>query len=116
MLRLPVRVEVEYRGARPGGEFVDKETGEVVPFGPSLRFEYESDDGEPVLIPLGSKQLDKASGSDKLGELEKGDRIVLVGSAMIADRNSQRDSFFVVESVERLASTARTAKPAAVAS
>jgi len=92
MLQLPVLCFAEYRGAAPPGTFVNSE-GEKIEFGPKLKFEYETHEGDVVLIPLSSSQLDTAADFD-VQMLDKGQRVRLEGLVTLQDRGSPRGSFF----------------------
>lgn len=98
-LRLPIEFTAEYRGQQPAGEFVRKDTGEVVSFPPKLKFEYETDDGDVTIVPIGATQLDKCEPAFDHAALKKGQVLRLSGFAILQDRGSDRDSYFAIQSV-----------------
>jgi hypothetical protein len=98
-LRLPIEFAAEYRGQAPGGEFTRDDTGERVAFSPALKFEYEDENGDVVLIPIRAAQLDKCEPPFDHEVLQKGDELVLRGFVVLQDRGSDRDSYFAIRSV-----------------
>jgi hypothetical protein len=99
MLRLPIEFSAEYRGQQPAGQFTRKDTGEVVDFAAALKFEYETDDGDVVLVPIRATQLDKCEPPFDHEQLQKGDELVLRGFVVLQDRGSDRDSYFSITTV-----------------
>lgn len=77
-MRIPFGCEAEYRGQAPEGKFTNQETGEVVEYGPKLRFEVDLPDGDVETITIRLKQLDDVSDFDA-GKLKKGERVFLEG-------------------------------------
>jgi len=98
-LRIPVGpFEVEYRGVQPGGEFPDRVTGAVVSYAPKLKFEYDEANGDVVLFPVGSGQIDKCVPPVDFESFKKGERYTLRGFAILADKGSDKDSYLRIES------------------
>jgi hypothetical protein len=101
MVRIPVECTAEFRGlARKAGEFTDRETGELVQYGPLLRFEVEIA-GVTSELPVRSRDLDNASPAIDYSGLAKADTVKLGGYVQLADRGSGRESYFVVETLVR---------------
>lgn len=98
-LRLPIHADVEYRGVQAASTFTRKDTGEIVNVPAKLKFEYESPDGDVALIPVSGSQLDKCSPPIDYNTFERGDAFELIGLVVLADRGSDRDSFFTVTSL-----------------
>jgi hypothetical protein len=98
--RLPVEVEVEYRGISSASEFVARDTGERVQVPPKLKFEYDTFDGDVEMLSVSGAQFDKVQGAPDYRSLERGDRLVLLGLVILQDRGSERDSYFKLERVD----------------
>jgi hypothetical protein len=98
-LRLPVKFPVEYRGVQSASSFVARESGELIEVPPKLKFEYEAEDGDVVLIPVSANQLDKAVPAIDHATLQKGSHYVLSGFVLLADRGSQNNSYLSVRSL-----------------
>ena len=99
--KLPVDFEAEYRGVAPESSFVRRDTGERVEVPPKLKFEFEKFDGDVELVTVSGSQFDKAHGAPDHKTLKRGDRLRLVGTAVLQDRGSDRDSYFRVDAVEK---------------
>ncbi len=111
--RWPVMFDAEYRGREAeGGSFNDPETGELREYGPSFRFEYTTPDGDVVLVSLRSGGRTEEAADFDLEALKKGDFVRVEGLAVMAERGSNRDSYFQptrivqIKASERLASAA----------
>lgn len=99
--KLPVAVEAEYRGIAAASEFVARDTGETIQVPPKLKFEYDTFDGDVEMLVVSGAQFDKVQGAPDYKSLKRGDRMVLLGLAVIQDRGSDRDSYFKLERVEK---------------
>lgn len=111
--RWPVMFDAEYRGREAeGGSFTAEDTGEVREYGPSFRFEYTTPDGDVVLVSLRSGGRTEEAADFDLDALKKGDFVRVEGLAVMAERGSNRDSYFQptrivqIKASERLASAA----------
>lgn len=101
MQQIPFELEAEYRGRQAeGGEFVN-DSGEKVSFGPAYRFEYDLPDGDVATMSLREGAVDKAADFDA-AKLAKGDRVKLVGTAMISERGSDANSFVRLYTLRRI--------------
>ncbi len=96
---LPIEMQVEYRGQAPGGDFTDRATGESVAYGPRLKFEYEDERGDVMLVPVRQADLDRCEPPFDASTLQKGDVVIMRGRAVLADRGSGKDSYFALSSV-----------------
>ena len=117
MQNIPVHFDGEYRGlARLAGEFegTNRDSGakETVSFTESLNFEFESVDGVTDTIAIRAADLDKATPAVDYKAFVKGDRATIVGHVSLADRNSGKDSYFVVRSVVPITGSAAKKQPA----
>lgn len=112
-LRLPVEFVAEYRGQRPAGSFVDRGTGEHVSYGPALKFEYETADGDIEIVPVRATELDKCEPPFDHAQLKKGDQLSLSGFVVLQDRGSERDSYFSLVSVRYRADDGKALKTVA---
>lgn len=99
--KLPVVVEVEYRGIAAASEFVARDTGETIQVPPKLKFEYDTFDGDVEMLVVSGSQFDKVQGAPDYKTLKRGDRMVLLGLVVLQDRGSDRDSYFKLERVEK---------------
>jgi hypothetical protein len=106
--QIPFTIDAEYRGRQAeGGEFVNDQ-GEAVSFGPAYKFEYDLPDGEPVVMQLRQGAVDKAADFDAAA-LKKGERMQLVGVAVIPDRGSDRSGFVRLYTIRKATSSVRAA-------
>jgi hypothetical protein len=80
--RIPVGFVAEYRGQAPAGSFTNRETGEIVPLAPNLKFEYTLADGEPDQLAIRQSAIDKVSDFDA-GSLKKGDNVAIEGVVVL---------------------------------
>lgn len=100
MARLTVGLDCEYRGVQPGGEFEDRqEPGKMISYGPKLKFESESPDGDVSLIALRGSDLDKCVPPFDHTQLVKGDRLRMTVLIVVGERDGDR-SYFQPLSVE----------------
>jgi hypothetical protein len=106
--RIPVSFEAEYRGRAPGGDFVDRKTGEKVDYAEKLKFELDQPDGDVGLVVLGIRQFDDVADFDGL-RLVKGDTVRIEGTVVLGQTNS----YLRVVKVEPVKVTAVKASPAA---
>lgn len=90
MARLAVALRAEYRGQQPGGDFTDRQTGEVVTYGPKLKFENEGPDGDVSLLAFRESDFDKCSPPFDASTLAKGDEVEMVCQIVIGERDSDR--------------------------
>lgn len=97
--RLPLDLTAEYRGQRPAGSFVKRETGEVIETAARLKFEHTSADGDVELVEIGTSQLDKIP-APVPEQIKRGDIVRIQGFAVIQDRGSDKDSFVTFTRVE----------------
>lgn len=111
-LRLPIQLAAEYRGQRAPGTFTRRDTGEIVNFPAALKFEYEDEGGDVVIVPISASQLDKCSPPFDHEQLKKGDQLVLSGHVVLQDRGSDKDSYFAISSVVYAAAEAPKLKAA----
>jgi len=84
---------------RPGGEFTDKQTGEIIAYGARAQFEVEQEDGSVTLIPVRATELDKCTPPVDLAGFARGDKVQLRGHVVLQPRGSAAESFAVIESV-----------------
>jgi hypothetical protein len=105
--RIPFSLEGEFVGLRPASEFV--RDGKTIPSPAQVRFLVDQDDGDVQLLTVSASALDRVQPPFDYGRLSRGDRVRLRGAAVIQDRGSDRDSFFVVDSAE----SSSTVKPSA---
>jgi hypothetical protein len=98
--RIPVLVEVEYRGVAAASEFVARDTGEKIQVPPKLKFEYDTFDGDVEMLVVSGSQFDKIQGAPDYSSLQRGQRLTLIGLVVLQDRGSDRDSYFKLERVE----------------
>jgi hypothetical protein len=106
--QIPFTIDAEYRGRQAeGGEFVNDQ-GDTVAFGPAYKFEYDLPDGEPVVMPLREGAVDKAADFDA-ASLKKGERVQLVGVAVIPERGSDRSGFVRLFTLRRAEGRVRAA-------
>jgi hypothetical protein len=100
---LPIDAVVEYRGMAPASEFA--RDGQKIEIAPKLKFEHEDASGDVQLIPVPRGQLDEARPPFNADMLKRGDRVRLLGEAVIQEpsaRNpdgSPKRSYFRVRSV-----------------
>lgn len=106
-MRLPVSLEVEYRGVKPQREYTLRETGEVRTASAVLKFEAELPDGDIALIEVAGTTLDRLRPAVDYKSFMRGQRFMLSGTAVIQDRGSDYDSYFAVTSCEPVAEHAR---------
>lgn len=97
-MRLPVSLEVEFRGVKPQRDYVIRETGEKRTAAPVLKFECDKPDGDVEVVEVTGSSFDKMSPSVDYSTFRKGDRFTLTGVAVIQDRGSDWDSYLGVES------------------
>jgi hypothetical protein len=100
--RIPVGMDVEYRGLEAPRQFTARDSGEEVNVPARIKFEYETDDGDVVLMPVSASQLDKVSPPFNYSELKRGDRVHLSGYVLLQERGSDRDSYLQITAVEPL--------------
>lgn len=98
MLRLPIDFVGEYRGQAPGGSF-DRD-GETIEYLPKLKFEYEDESGDVVLVPIGLQTLDRCEPPFDASKLKKGDHVRITGHVVLQDRGSDRDSYLSIRSAQ----------------
>lgn len=98
-MRLPVSLEVEFRGVKPERDFVIRETGERRTAAPVLKFEAEKPDGDVEIIEVSGSSLDRIVPPVDYAKFRKGDRFTLTGVAVIQDRGSEWGSYFAVEGI-----------------
>lgn len=108
-MRLPVSLDVEYRGVKPSRDYTIRETGERRTAAPVLKFECEKPDGDIEVIEVAGSTLDRMVPSVDYSKFRKGERYTLTGVAVIQDRGSDWDSYFGVESCRPAGSAAKPA-------
>lgn len=102
-IRVPVDIAAEYRGLSAAGQFKSRETGELLDIPPKFKFEVEVGLGDDVdLLVLSQTVLDKAQSDFPIGILRRGERVRLVGTIVLQDRDSDRDSYFRVDHIHRI--------------
>lgn len=97
-MRLPVSLEVEFRGVKPQRDYVIRETGEKRTAAPVLKFECDKPDGDVEVVEVTGSSFDRMSPAVDYSKFRKGDRFTLTGVAVIQDRGSDWDSYLGVES------------------
>jgi hypothetical protein len=85
---LPVDVVVELRGTRPAGQFVNRESGQLVEYPASAKFEYELPNGDVGNLEVSGSALAKAEGGFDFNTAQKGQKVRLVGVVRDGDRGS----------------------------
>jgi hypothetical protein len=98
-MRIPFTTEAEYRGQAPAGSFKDSATGEEIDYAPGLRFEVDMPDGDVDTWTFRQNRLDEAADFN-VGELKKGDKVVLTGDATCGLKDKER-SYVRVHSCQR---------------
>lgn len=108
-IRLPSTIIAEYRGAQPGGEFTNRETGEQVEYGRKLKLEIEDpQSGDVTLLPLREGDFDRAEPPFDASKLQKGDVLALEIVAVIGTGDER--SYLQLRSA-RYAADVPTLKP-----
>jgi len=97
-MRLPVSLDVEFRGVKPQRDYTIRETGERRTAPPVLKFECEKPDGDVEIVEVSGSSFDRMTPTIDYGRFAKGDRFTLTGVAVIQDRGSDWDSYLAVES------------------
>jgi len=105
-LRLPIALEVEFRGVKPPREYTNRETGERKLASAVLKFEHERKDGDVELIEVAASTFDRMTPAIDYARFQRGQRFSLCGTAVIQDRGSDFDSYLAVESCEAVGKTA----------
>ena len=106
--RIPVDFHAEFRGLKPAGSFVKRDTGEKIAIPAKLKFEVQKDDGDVENVEISGTVLDRCSPPVDYGSFKRGDEFRCQGVAVIQERGADRDSFVAFESV------VPAARPAAV--
>ena len=106
-MRLPVSLEVEYRGVKPQREYTLRETGELRTASAVLKFEAELPDGDIALIEVAATTLDRLRPAVDYVTFARGQRFTMSGTAVIQDRGSEYDSYFAVTSCEAVSKGVR---------
>lgn len=99
-MRLPVSLEVEFRGVKPQRDYVIRETGEKRTAAAVLKFEFDKPDGDVGVIEVTGSTLDRMSPAVDYSKFKKGDRFMLDAEAVIQDRGSDWDSYVSVLACE----------------
>lgn len=97
-MRLPVSLEVEFRGIKPQRDYTIRDTGERRTAAPVLKFECDKPDGDVEVIEVTGSAFDRMVPAVDFSKFKKGDRFTLTGVAVIQDRGSDWDSYLGVES------------------
>jgi len=99
-MRLPVTLEVEFRGVKPQRDYTIRDTGERRTAPPVLKFECEKPDGDVEVVEVSGSSLDRMTPAVDYAKFRKGDRFTLNGVAVIQDRGSDWDSYLAVAGCE----------------
>jgi hypothetical protein len=99
-MRIPVLLNVEFRGVKPAREYTIRETGEVKTAPPLLKFEAEQENGDVELIEVPGSSFDRMTPPVDFSKFVKGQRLTMRALAVIQDRGSQWDSYLAVQSCQ----------------
>lgn len=109
-LRLPLSLDVEFRGVKPAREYTLRETGERKLATAVCKFELDRENGDVELIEVAASTFDRMSPPVNCATFERGRRYHLAAVAVIQDRGSDYDSYLAVESCELIAAPGPTGK------
>lgn len=97
-MRIPVALNVEFRGVKPQREYTVRETGELKTAQAVLKFEQELDNGDVEMIEVAASTFDRMSPPIDYSRFERGGRYRLDGVAVLQDRGSDYDSYLSIAS------------------
>lgn len=99
-MRLPITLEVEFRGVKPQRDYTLRDTGERRTAPAVLKFELDRENGDIEVVEVSGSSLDRMIPAVDYAKFRKGERFALTGVAVIQDRGSDYDSYLAVESCE----------------
>src|SRR4051794_25449865 len=88
----PTAFVAEFRGVAPGGEFTDDDGLQVV-YGPKVKLERASDEGDVNVYELRVNAKVAAASTVKPAELKRGDSVEVHGEAVVNDEPGRRSYF-----------------------
>jgi len=101
MQRIPFAFAAEFRGVtKQAGQFTRRDTGQVVDAPARLQFEHRDEDGTLVPVEFSASAFDKITPPVDWAVFAPGDRMKLSGVCVLADKNSDRDSYATLVRVD----------------
>jgi len=99
--------DAEYRGTpRKAGEFTNRQTGEVIPFGDLHKFEWEDADGVLQAVEFAQKACDEAADFD-VQKLKRGERVSI--ELTVGESKNGGGMYVMPRSIRRLSAQVRAA-------